>query len=133
MLTCEDCRDLIWDELYGLLDASQSQTLRRHLTDCAGCQAEVTRAGAAERLIARVARLDLDIPPFQLPAPETAAAARAADRASLPMPRRFTRPWLGAAAAALLVCVGLSYGVYRHGLSQRAVALQRAEKQVEEI
>src|SRR5438132_2305633 len=133
MLACEDWHDLIWDELYGLLEASQSQTLRRHLVDCADCQAEMTRAEAAERLIARVARLDLDIPPFQLPQPETVPISIAGARPSLPVARRLRlRPWM-AAAAVLLVCVGLSYGVYRHGYNQRALALKQAEKHAQDI
>jgi len=133
MLTCDHCRNLLWDDLYGLLEASESQLLRRHLGDCAACQAEMAKAESGQRLIASVARLNLDIPLFSLPAPETAQAFAADERPSLPVTRRFTlRPWM-AAAAVLLLCLGMTYGFYRHGVSLRVDSAQRAARELEEI
>ncbi|HEV3082508.1 MAG TPA: MG2 domain-containing protein [Gemmataceae bacterium] len=133
MLTCDHCRNLLWDELYGLLEASESQLLRAHLSDCPACQAEMAKAESGQRLIASVALLNRDIPLFRLPAPETVPAFAAEERPSLPLTRRFAlRPWM-AAAAVLLLCLGMSHGFYRHGVSLRVDSAQRAARQLEEI
>jgi len=133
MLTCDHCRNLLWDELYGLLEASESELLRRHLSDCPACQAEMAKAESGQRLIASVALLNRDIPLFRLPEPETAPAFAAEERPSLPLARRFAlRPWM-AAAAVLLLCLGMSYGFYRHGVNLRVDSAQRAARQLEEI
>jgi hypothetical protein len=133
MLTCDHCRNLLWDELYGLLEASESEMLRRHLSDCPACQAEMAKAESAQRFIASVALLDRDIPLFRLPEPEPAPVLAAEERPSLPLSRRFTlRPWM-AAAAVLLLCLGMTYGFYRHGVNLRVDSAQRAARQLEEI
>src|SRR5437660_992342 len=133
METCAECQNLLWEELFGLLEASASDNLRRHLATCAACQTEMIKAEADQRLLASVARLDVDIPLFTLPAAETIPIAQANEPEGLPALRRSRLwPWL-AAAAAVLVCLALPYGLYKRGLSQREFALRQSGEEVEQI
>src|SRR5947209_10587104 len=95
METCAECQNLLWEELFGLLEASASDNLRRHLATCAACQTEMIKAEADQRLLASVARLDVDIPLFTLPAAETIPIAQANEPEGLPALRRSRLgPWL---------------------------------------
>src|SRR5437870_5290110 len=68
MTLCEQCRDLVWDYLYGLLEADQTQSFRAHLAGCGPCQATLATAEAEHTRIARAARLDVSVPRFVPPA-----------------------------------------------------------------
>jgi hypothetical protein len=139
MYTCEQSRQLLWDLLYDLLEAEQSQALRDHLAGCAACRGALERAQTDKRLVARAARWIETVPPFQVPEAEAATNSRTPHTAppvTLPMrrptTRRVFRPWV-AAAAAVLVLVGGTYGLYRHGLSQREGALTAAAGAIAQI
>jgi hypothetical protein len=126
MYTCDDYREWIWDDLYGLLATDGSELLERHLQSCAACQAVRTRAVSAQKRIARAARLNVVVLPFS--APDT-------EPITLPLSTRPLRPffprwsWL-AAAAALLLVVGLSYRTYQTGLDRREAAFAEAKDKV---
>src|SRR5260370_1223785 len=62
MYTCDQCRELIWDDLFGLLEAGDSANLRRHVAACDTCQAEMATALAQQQLVAEAARIDAAIP-----------------------------------------------------------------------
>ncbi len=138
MYTCEQSREVLWDLLYGLLEAEQSQALRDHLSACPACRTALERAEADQRLVARAARWVESVPPFQVPETEltTAPEAPTAPRATLPLrrpaARRPFRSWL-AAAAAVLFLVGGTYGLYRYGLAEREGALTAAGGAVAQI
>src|SRR5437764_15127748 len=97
MLSCSDCRNLLLDDLYGLLDNFESATLRAHLAGCPTCQAEQTAAAQQQRLLAKAARVYAEVPAFQAPAaagspePVTTTPQPAPAPASLPMPNRSRR------------------------------------------
>lgn len=113
IVSCESCRDLIWDHFYELLEVDQVAALRAHLADCADCQEALRRARSQQERIARAARLQIEVAPFVLPdeAPSV-----------LPLPQRRRSRLAGsliAAAAVLIVTVGLPYQLYEGGREKR--------------
>ncbi len=133
---CEQCSELLWDQLYGLLDAGQEEALRDHLAGCPACQAARARVEAKQQLVARAARLYDTVAPFTVPADEPATAP-APEPATLPLPARPVRarrrwPWV-AAAAALLLLVGGGYGVYQSELGRRQADVQQASRSVKDV
>src|SRR5260370_509298 len=44
MYTCDHCRDLIWEDQFGLLEAGDRELVHQHLATCAACQAELAQA-----------------------------------------------------------------------------------------
>jgi anti-sigma factor RsiW len=122
--TCDHCQDLLWDYVYGLLEADQVQGVSAHLAACGTCQDARIATEAQQARLARAARLDVKVPPFVPPAPEPVAADAPPLRPAAPRafrPRSW--PWL-AAAAALLLAVGLPYGIYQAGLARHRQALR---------
>src|SRR5438874_445403 len=112
MYTCDDCREKIWDDLLGLLEGSDSEALRLHLAACNACQAERTAAIAQHRLVAEAARLNIDIPLFTPPVETLQPVLRPRLQETAPDPHHVRAlPWLAAAAAVLLL-ISLSFGVY---------------------
>src|SRR5579863_1655041 len=107
MGTCDQCRAALWEDLYGLVDAGAHDALHSHLEGCAACRAALARVRSQQMLIAEAARLEVEIPSFQAPRPE-----------SLPPAGRIRKtplwPWV-AAAAALLLAVSVPYGFFRAG------------------
>jgi hypothetical protein len=134
MYTCDDCRENIWDDLFGLLDGSEREALRLHLAACEACQAERTTALTQHRLVAEAARLDSRIPPFIPPLLENSDPVSGPTLAPAIAPRRRVRalPWL-AAAAAILLLVGLPFGVYQYGRARHEAAWRTAERDLAQI
>jgi hypothetical protein len=133
MGTCDHYQELIWDDLFGLLEAGDSASLRRHVAGCSTCQAERETAFAQHQLLADAARLDVDIPPFTPPASEEAPPLF-----PLPPPEARTAkrripvlPWL--AAAAVLLLIGFPVGLYRYGRLRCEAALRAAEESVAQL
>jgi hypothetical protein len=126
MLSCRHCTELIWDHLYGLLDADQAEELRAHLAGCPACQAVLAEAEVQQRLVARAARFYDTVPAFLAPEADrpqqvAAPASQPSSRptvVTLPRQRHARRrwPWL-AAAAALLLFVG-GYVWYQQALAE---------------
>ncbi|MCI0456101.1 MAG: zf-HC2 domain-containing protein [Gemmataceae bacterium] len=67
MYTCDDCKDLLFDSLYGLLDEAQERALREHLAACPACQADLTAAESQQGLLARAAQVYSELPLFTAP------------------------------------------------------------------
>src|SRR5439155_26803394 len=67
LMDCNHCRERIWDQLFGLLEAAESSRLRHHVAECNACQTEMATAVAEHRLVAEAARLEVDIPAFAAP------------------------------------------------------------------
>jgi hypothetical protein len=155
MVTCERCADLIWDDLYGLLNADQTAELRDHVAGCPACRAAQAEAEAQQRLVAKAARLYGVVAPFAVPeAGEAQAPTPAApppDEAPAPgettpvltMPRRTGGRWSWlAAAAALLLAAGAGVGGYvwygqalaqhRQDRDEARLALARKDKEITE-
>src|SRR5260370_42268057 len=106
MRTCDQCRELLWDELYGLLEPVESQALAEHLAGCPDCGAELAKARAEQQLVAAAARLEIIIPSFVAPAGDSQPAMVRFDSTRPAQDfRHRSWPWLAAAAAILLSIV----------------------------
>jgi hypothetical protein len=133
MVTCKDCRDLLWDYEYGLLDASESQTVGAHVADCPECQAELEQVQSGRQRLKAAAVLDVVVPPFEPPVDEPQTLPlRPPSRSDRPAARPRLRRWLPA-AAAVVFAVGLPYGLYRGGLGHHETTLADAQKRLPEI
>ena len=87
MLPCNDCRPLILDHLYGLLDAAEAAAVEAHLAGCPECAAARAEAAKMQGLIATAAKGAFPAVRFEAPAAAPGKAARpAAARPSVPAP-----------------------------------------------
>jgi hypothetical protein len=129
MERCNDCRDLLWEDLYGLLEPSEQDRLRSHLASCPACQQARAQVLAQQRLLAQTARLDVDIPLFKLPI--NAKPSQPVILRPSFLNARWARYALAAAAALLLVLLPL--GIYQQGRHVREIALQDAEERLSAI
>jgi len=68
MQTCNQLRELLWEDLYGLLEADTQKLLREHLVACTVCQSELAQAKADQQALSEAARLNVAIPAFAAPA-----------------------------------------------------------------
>jgi hypothetical protein len=132
MKTCDQCRELIWDELYGLLEPEQSEALSQHLALCPECGAELAKARAEQMLVAEAARLDFSIPPFVAPSPNSHPAFLRPAASAKTSRFHSARPWL-VAAAAVLVAVGLPQAIYHIGLNRRDNVVRTASVNAEQV
>ncbi len=100
MDTCDYCRQLLWDDLFGLLEAGESESVRSHVAVCDACQAELATAVAEHRLVAEAARLDLEVPLLTAPAAEVRPPVfrPVAPMADVHKRRVRMRPWLAITA-----------------------------------
>jgi MG2 domain len=130
MKTCDSNRELIWDDLFGLLEPAASEQLHAHLEDCAVCRSELGTARMHHDLVVEAARLDIDVPLFQTPVerPEPMVTADAI----LPGRRRAVPRWSWAAAAAVLLLCAVPYGWYRAGLHRTESAYLAASDRVQQ-
>ena len=134
MYTCDQCREKIWEDLFGLLDAGESETLHLHLAACEQCQTERATAIAQHRFVAEAARLNVNVPPFTPPlveSPQPVSQPRHPDTGAV-RPRGRALPWLAAAAAVLLL-ISLPFGLYQYGRARYDAAWQTAEHTLAEI
>jgi hypothetical protein len=133
MDTCAHYQELIWEDLFGLLEAGDSANLRRHMAGCSSCQAERATAAARHQLLAEAARLDVEIPPFAAPVFEDTRPRPPLDLSEVRAAKRRIpiRPWL--IAAAVLLLIGFPVGFYRYGRLRCEAALQAAEESVAQI
>ncbi len=144
MFACNDCRDLLLDHVYGLLDGAEADALRDHLAACADCRAAQAAAAGQQHLLAKAAQVYAQVPAFQAPAADTAVTAAAPTPqpvpavpvpATLPLsaapPRR--RRWLavaaGMAAAAAVVLAVWAWRQYDAGLHRHEADLARLRKE----
>src|SRR5687768_4814206 len=90
MLPCNDCRPLILDHLYGLLDAGESAAVEAHLATCEACAAARAEAARMQGLIAKAARGAFPTVRFEAPVakpPRTAVPRPVATPAAQPASR----------------------------------------------
>jgi Putative zinc-finger len=135
MYTCDQCRELIWDDLFGLLDGDQHDRLHHHLTDCSVCRVERVRAEADYQRLARAARLDILVPAFAAPEAEPITIPFEDNRNGQREPRRArlrVRPWHVMAAAVLFLLI-VPYAFYQNGLAHREVALDLAQQHLDTV
>src|SRR5262249_37316542 len=78
MLRCNDCRSLILDHLYGLLDAPEAAAVEAHLASCPECAAARAEAARVQGLFARAAKSEFPGVRFESPTAKTRAQAPAA-------------------------------------------------------
>src|SRR5207244_2905792 len=88
MLPCTDCRPLILDHLYGLLDAAESAAVEAHLATCPACAAARAAAAKVQGLIAKAAKGAFPAVRFDAPAakPSKPVATPAARAQAAPEP-----------------------------------------------
>jgi anti-sigma factor RsiW len=132
MATCDHRRDLLWDYVYDLVDPGEAAALRAHLASCPACQAALEQVTAQQKLIAQAAQLDVPIPPFTVPAAEPETVSRPARRPVVRSRRLPLWPML-AAAAAVLLAVGLPYGLYQRGLASRQQLVRDAHEHINQL
>jgi anti-sigma factor RsiW len=131
-MTCDQCRTLLWDHLYDLLDAGESEVLRNHLKTCVACQTNLAVVEAQHKQIASAAQLNVVLPPFTAPGPEVETIPMRATVPSSVGRRVRVRPWL-AAAAAVFVLAGLPYLLYQQALYERQQAIQQTTAHLNKI
>jgi hypothetical protein len=71
MLRCNDCRPLILDHLYGLLDPPEADAVAAHLASCPECAAVRAEAARVQGLIAEAARGQFPQVRFEAPTAKT--------------------------------------------------------------
>ncbi|MBA4062711.1 MAG: hypothetical protein C0501_03215 [Isosphaera sp.] len=88
MPSCDACRPLIPDHLYGLLDAPEEAAVAAHLAGCPACAAARDEAARVQGLIAAAARGTFPAVRFEAPAarPKTAPAPAAPARRAAVVP-----------------------------------------------
>ncbi len=67
MLRCTECRPLILDHLFGLLDAPEITAVAAHLSTCPACAAERAEAAKVHGLIAQAAKIAFPAVRFEAP------------------------------------------------------------------
>ena len=109
MMPCDNCRTLLLDHLYGLLDAAEAVAVENHLAACPACTAVRDREVHAQELFAQAAKVEFPHVRFQPPAEEAAdlgqkveVVANIVRMQSTPAPiaRSPINSWLGWAVAA---------------------------------
>src|SRR5262245_28854456 len=106
MQACSDYRNLLLDQLYGLLDDADADALRGHLASCPECRAAQLAATAQQQLFARAAQVYATVPEFQAPSASVEPPPAPVPEPTLPLParpRRALRYWAAAAAAAAVL------------------------------
>jgi hypothetical protein len=138
MRSCADCRELLLEDLYGLLEPAQAEALHAHLAECPACREARAQAERQQQLLARAARIYQQVPAFAPPSSGPARPTPAAETAPavVPPPARKWPIWrwtvTAAAAAVLLAAAGL-FALYQHGLSQRQEELADARRRVKNV
>ena len=138
MITCEYCRDQLLDVVYGLLEGSELQEVREHLSGCSACQAVLEKVQTEQKLLARAARAITEVNEFALPVNEPATVILTPAAATHPFTpvSRWRQPWLvWSAVAALLIAVSASVSTYRynvHGYQEVLAEKQQEHKKLAE-
>jgi hypothetical protein len=139
MPTCEHCQELLLDYVYALLEESELQEMREHLSACSSCQTVLAAAQAEQKLLAHAARAISNVPEFTLPTSQPAEVSPNATTVPLIVPSApkrsvWRRPWVAwPAAAAVLLALGSSVAAYRHELNARQEALAGARRELEAL
>ncbi|MHC4861914.1 MAG: anti-sigma factor family protein, partial [Planctomycetota bacterium] len=105
-MSCDKIRESLLAHLYEALEPEEERAVLDHLSSCAACRDALTKAKEQKELLGEAALLTAEDLSFTPPAPRG---------------RVHRRPWFAAAAAVLVVVIGLL--AYRH--VQRAPVLDR--------
>ncbi|MSQ94338.1 MAG: hypothetical protein EXR98_07255 [Gemmataceae bacterium] len=138
MTTCQTCRDRLLDHAYGLLEGSDLQDLRAHLSHCTECQAALEEVRAEQQMLANAAKAITVVPAFVLPTDQPAAIPETLPMSAAPSRKQssWRRTWIAwSAAAAVLIAVGVSLSYYRqtvHGLKSELAAKREEYKKASE-
>lgn len=130
MYTCDHYRELIWDREYDLLEGAETEGLDAHLEGCGTCQAEAARAQQGRQQIASVACLDVEVPEFVPPLVAEPVTATAVCR---PAARPLSWNVVFAAAAGLLLLVGVPFGLHLQGRWQHETNVASAQQLVAQV
>jgi hypothetical protein len=135
MNSCATLQAQLLDHLYGLLDDGSDRALREHLASCADCQAARVAVEAQRRLLAAAAKAEFPGVTFQ--PPQTVATTADSLRSVVLLNRARAFPkWAGwAAAAGILLVVGLAGGwswLHLLDLRQSAESAQAAQQQFQQ-
>src|ERR1051325_334628 len=142
MLTCEHCRERLFDYVFGLLEGDELSATREHLRGCMSCQAALAQVETQQGMMACAAKAITIVPEFALPSdPSTAItpAGAAPIPATLPMTAaperpRWRRPIVGwVAAAAILIAIGSAFSYYRTKVDGYRKDLAAARKQQKQL
>lgn len=133
-MRCENCRELLLDHLYDLLDTAEADAVDAHLATCPECAAARDRASRDQSLFASAAKASFPnvrfAPPFEsaVPAPTAPAASPSAPSPAVaPNPGR---RWYSISslvgwgvAASLLLAIPTIPNVLRQYQDQATVAM----------
>lgn len=97
-----ETRDLLGPFVMGELGPAEARAVEEHLEGCAPCRQEAEVLGLAHERLAEFAAASETLPSH--------LKDRAVGGLPRPAPRRAMPPWAVAAAAVLLVALGLAYG-----------------------
>jgi hypothetical protein len=149
-MASEHYHELVWDYLYGLLDPAEAQAVRGHIEICPECRAALVEAEGQQQVLARAARVIIEVPAFHIPGqshgppdlgtvheppvlPEGSSATSTLPMLASKPPRsalrRFWPSW-AAAAAVLATALGLNHA-YQDGFSRRQTQVAAARRKVE--
>lgn len=137
MNSCQPYADRLVDLVYELLDEEEAEEVRRHVDGCEDCSHRVERLMAEQKLLAKAAKIYRDVRAFEKPSvPFEAAERRATVRekaapSTTTSPHRPIRRWLAwAVAAAVLLTLGVTYGMYQRRLGTLASELESARNKL---
>src|SRR4051794_1458299 len=112
MMPCDDCRALLLDHLYGLLEPAEAQAVETHLPPCPACSAVCDREAHTKGLFAQAAKREFPYVRFQPPVEDPASngfkqplpVGSTTQQAHQPRTtRRVFGAWLGWAVAASVI------------------------------
>jgi hypothetical protein len=115
MMRCENCRPLLLEYLYDVLEADEHQAIEAHLKDCPACQEGLVQAKGQQQLLAAAAKMEFPNVRFTAPSAAVQSAPQAGESGEQAVtpnvlllqrparPRRW-RHWL--VAAAVLLALG---------------------------
>src|SRR6266446_4208816 len=149
MDSCADCRDLLLEHLYGLLDEEEARQLQVHLAECATCQHALEGARKDQERLSRAARVVTVIEPFVAPgqvalagsvqtSPSYEVLTSEPAAQTKPVTQRARSPWRRTwpgwvAAAAVFAAVIVGRHAYQEGRNERSQAVDKARDRVQAI
>jgi hypothetical protein len=131
MNPCEHYQPQLLNYLYGLLEESDSQSLKEHLSGCAACQAALAHVEEQRRVLAAAAKAEFAGVRFTAPAELPAALPQVIP---VKAPRRNWLRWAIAASVLLVVGgIGVAGFLTWQEYSSRRQELARAKNEQEKL
>lgn len=99
MMRCNDCRALMLDHRYGLLEAAEAAVVNAHLAECSECTTAFAEAGRVQSLLGKAAKSEFPKVAFAPPVDEPAVpSTKVAKSRGIPWVQ-----WVVAASVLLLI------------------------------